>query len=103
MFRVGPELRAAVAEPFLSRWIFDVELLVRYRLLLDRSTGDRLASRTFELPLEQWRDVPGSRLRAGDFLKAIRELAAIYARYWFGRGYSPSPELPAPQAARRAA
>ena len=29
MFRVSPRLRAVFQEPFLSRWIFDVELLAR--------------------------------------------------------------------------
>jgi dolichyl-phosphate beta-glucosyltransferase len=44
--------RPAFAEPFLSRWIFDVEVLVRLR--------DR---RLIECPLHRWRDVGGSKIR----------------------------------------
>ena len=30
MFRVSPRLEQVLADPFLSRWIFDVEILARY-------------------------------------------------------------------------
>jgi len=45
-------LEQAFTEPFLSRWIFDVELLVRLR--------DR---RLIEYPLREWADVRGSKIR----------------------------------------
>ena len=34
-----------------------------------------------EHPLEQWHDVPGSKVRAVDFARAAVELARIYRAY----------------------
>lgn len=80
LFRVTPDLKNILREPFLSRWIFDVELLAR---VLTWHTGarDRCRGAIYELPLQYWRDVPGSKVRARDFLNAARELAAIHRRY----------------------
>ena len=75
LFRVSPALAEALAQPFASRWIFDVELLARLK------QTDNLAATTFEFPLESWRDVAGSKLRSSDFLKAAWELTVIYRRY----------------------
>ncbi len=78
-FAAGPGLRAALSEPFESRWIFDVELLAR---LLhgwqgqDALAGDAIA----ELPLQQWRDVAGSKLSAAAMARAALDLARIAQR-----------------------
>lgn len=76
LFRVTPALRQVLAEPFLSRWIFDVELIARF-LTLDRG----FAHRIYEFPLLAWRDVPGSKIKPRDFVRATAELWAIYQRY----------------------
>lgn len=55
-FRVTPALTAAVAEPFRSRWAFDVELLGRLRY------GGTPTEALEELPLREWCDVGGSKL-----------------------------------------
>jgi dolichyl-phosphate beta-glucosyltransferase len=75
-FRVTDALRAALAEPFVSRWAFDVELLGR---LLDghdgaTATGDE---RFIELPLRQWREPGGSKLTAASALQAGVDLVRI--------------------------
>ncbi|HUF65750.1 MAG TPA: glycosyltransferase [Gemmatimonadaceae bacterium] len=81
MLRVTPETRAAFATPFRSRWIFDVELIAR---LLGRRGGmDATGIGILELPLWSWRDVAGSKLKAGDFAVAVPELARIW---WFDLG-----------------
>lgn len=52
VFRVTPLLREVLAEPFLARWAYEVELLGR---LLARDPG--LASSRFaELPVSAWED-----------------------------------------------
>ncbi|MGH7284548.1 MAG: glycosyltransferase, partial [Polyangiaceae bacterium] len=56
-----PSLRAALAEPFLTRWIFDLEILGR--LLVGDATAPAVPlSDFYELPLEEWVDVRGSKI-----------------------------------------
>ncbi|HZZ26807.1 MAG TPA: glycosyltransferase [Pirellulales bacterium] len=81
MFRASPEIMAAFSQPFHSRWIFDVELLARMIRMQRRTTSARLQETVYELPLDQWEDVAGSKLKRGDFFKAVSELAAIWWRY----------------------
>jgi dolichyl-phosphate beta-glucosyltransferase len=78
LFRANEVLTAALESPFLSRWIFDVELLARFIEL--RSSGAVLDS-TYEYPLHCWRDVPGSKVNASAFAKAAAELWRIHRRY----------------------
>jgi dolichyl-phosphate beta-glucosyltransferase len=68
LFRALPALDAALVDPFLSRWAFDVELL-----------GRLLAAgvRVVEVPLKHWTDVPGSKLRPGAMLGAAADLLRI--------------------------
>jgi dolichyl-phosphate beta-glucosyltransferase len=65
LFR-GSLLDEAFSSPFISRWIFDIEILLRLK-----------TSRIIEYPLQVWQDVPGSKLKVfnevfrvfGDILK----------------------------------
>jgi len=77
LFRNTPEVRSILEEPFMSRWIFDVELLAR----LASHAGPTGEGRFREVPLERWRDRSGSRLRWRDFGVAPLELLAIRRRY----------------------
>ncbi len=81
MFRTGPDVATLLEEPWLSRWIFDVELIAR--LVRDRKNHDKspVESVLRELPLRQWRDVEGSKLKGRDFFNAIFDLLSIYRRY----------------------
>lgn len=80
LFRVSPELRRLFDEPFLSRWVFDVEILARYLQLYGGDTK-RLEKCIYEYPLETWVDVAGSKVRATDFLVALVDLTRIRFRY----------------------
>lgn len=73
LFRRTPALTAALSTPFLSRWVFDVELLGRL------STGACAVdvSDMVEEPLLRWSDVPGSRLRASHMVRAAIDLGRI--------------------------
>lgn len=89
LFRVTPQFKQIIAEPFAARWIFDVEILARL-ILARRDTSLPLVRHIiYECPLESWRDVAGSKLRTGDFFKAAAELAQIYWTY-----LRPNAELP---------
>lgn len=65
-------------EPFRSRWIFDVELLARLRNLVG---VERMRTQVIELPLSEWHDVRGSKVNPTAWLRAPRELFAIWRRY----------------------
>ena len=77
LFRVGPLLQTALSEPFRSRWIFDVELLTRAQALLQFIGSDPLERAVQEQPLAAWHHRAGSKVRSGDFLKALQELLVI--------------------------
>ncbi|HEY5656987.1 MAG TPA: glycosyltransferase [Myxococcota bacterium] len=88
LFRVGELTRQLFGEPFVSNWAFDVEIVAR-RLRAERTDAGRALPATAdvitELPLRQWTDVPGSKVRPSDFLRAIGELWRIRRRYLSGR------------------
>lgn len=81
LFRVTPDTRRIFAEPFLSRWVFDVEILARYLALYGHDIR-RLERAIYEYPLEVWTDIAGSRVRAGDFLIAFWDVFRIHRKYF---------------------
>jgi glycosyltransferase involved in cell wall biosynthesis len=80
LFRVGPHTRRIFAAPFLSKWIFDVEIMARYSQTLKLSPSD-LAGMIYEFPLEKWTDVAGSKIHPVDFLKSFLDLWKIKRAY----------------------
>jgi glycosyltransferase involved in cell wall biosynthesis len=84
LFRNSDAVRTAFAEPFGSRWTFDVELLARLNALAAEGALPPLTISAAEHPLHQWRDVSGSKLRAGAAIGATVELARIWRRYAHG-------------------
>lgn len=71
-------LRQVFAKPFTVNWIFDVEIIARY-LLLTKNQGEiPFSARACEYPLEQWRDVPGSKIKGKDFVVAAFEMIKIW-------------------------
>jgi dolichyl-phosphate beta-glucosyltransferase len=79
IFRANPDTRPLTAERFLSRWVFDVEILARF--ISQLGSPALAADRIYEFPLDSWEDVEGSKVKAGDFLVAFRDVARIYWRY----------------------
>jgi glycosyltransferase involved in cell wall biosynthesis len=71
VFRATPALRAALTEPFHTRWAFDVELLGRIIAAQGGPEGIR------EVPLREWHDVGGSTLRLGGMVRAGIDLARV--------------------------
>jgi dolichyl-phosphate beta-glucosyltransferase len=86
VFRLIQELVESLSDPFLSRWVFDVEILARY-IALHCGNTSYLHDSIYELPLKYWSDVAGSKVRPGDFLKAFIDAFRIYVRY-LGPGQS---------------
>jgi dolichyl-phosphate beta-glucosyltransferase len=64
-------------DPFLTRWLFDLEMLVRLR----NEPGASIADITIEVPLRRWLEVGGSKLKPSDMINVPRELLAIRKYY----------------------
>ena len=78
-FRVSTALREAIATPFRSSWVFDVELIGRLRR--GSSTADPVPIDSFEeMPLRVWRDVSGSRLGPIAMGQALVDLLVVGVR-----------------------
>jgi hypothetical protein len=75
VFRRTADLERALAEPFRSRWVFDVELLGRIVIEQRRNGGRR--GGFLEVPLRTWADVPGSKLDTRSMVGAVRDLVLI--------------------------
>ena len=84
LFRAGPLASSLFAEPFVSNWVFDVEILARLIQSRRRDGGSPPNVCVRELPLLQWVDVAGSKVRPLDFVRAVGELLRIRARYLRG-------------------
>ena len=70
LFKVDRGLADAIAEPFVSRWAFDVELIARLRRVNE-------TSEFLEVPLDVWMDVSGSKMGLFDMIRATLELFLI--------------------------
>lgn len=81
LFRRGEVIEAIWKDPFMSKWIFDVELIARYQSFKKRLNLGENKKCIFEMPLFEWCDVAGSKVKPQDFIVAIKELFKIYLVY----------------------
>lgn len=80
IFRVDEGLPALFAEPFCSRWVFDVEIIARF--IQQRGYDiESVSNSIYEYPLPEWRDVAGSLVKPHDFIRAFFDVLRIYRRY----------------------
>ena len=102
LFRVSPMLRTVVATPFITRWVFDCEMIGRYHALIAASAGRSardpsppLEQIIYEYPLEKWTDVAGSKVKPWDILRMALGLVRIRSVYFLHTwpGGARKPEL----------
>jgi len=75
-FAVTPLLKDVLADPFSSRWVFDVELIGR--LIIGSKTSPPVTVCDFiEVPLKKWMDVHGSKISPTDAIKVPAEMMRI--------------------------
>src|SRR5690606_29745873 len=60
-------------KPFISKWLFDLELLYRLKL----NSPDQFFNNTLEVPLRHWEEKGDSKIKITDFLTAPFELLKI--------------------------
>jgi glycosyltransferase involved in cell wall biosynthesis len=77
IFRVTDALPRLFEEPFLSRWIFDLEVLSRLAAAHRGTEGAQLDEVMHEFPFDSWRDVRGSKRSLLDYLIVARDLVRI--------------------------
>jgi dolichyl-phosphate beta-glucosyltransferase len=68
-------------QPFLTRWLFDLEMLVRLR----NEAGAASLDMSIEVPLRRWQEVGGSKLRLREKVAVPLELLRIRMHYNHGR------------------
>ena len=79
------------AEPFVTKWLFDVELLARLRNI-ERTGSACPDTLAIEMPLKSWRDVRGSRFRWSQMAGAPVDLVRIRSHY-FRKNAGPSARI----------
>jgi dolichyl-phosphate beta-glucosyltransferase len=78
LLRNGPALAALLDAPFATRWLFDVEILDRIARAESGAPAAVLHRRVHEVPVPEWADAPGSKVRPRDWLRVPLDLARIW-------------------------
>ena len=81
LFRAAPEARSLFTEPFLTRWLLDVEILARLVAANRPDGAAHVREIVYELPLRQWHDIGTSKVRALDFARGAIDILRIHRRY----------------------
>lgn len=68
LFRADEAFARTLATPFATRWLFEIELMARYRAANKRPMA------IWEMPLAYWVDVAGSKMTTRESMRVIREL-----------------------------
>jgi hypothetical protein len=84
LVRVSDALAACFADPFITRWMFDVELIARIVASRDQRHA---ASRVREYPIPVWHDVAGSKISTRAGLRALYDLLRIRLHYYGAGGF----------------
>lgn len=72
LFRVTAELRESLRQPFHSRWLFDVELLLRLQTLHHGLDGI-----AYDFPLECWSEQRGSKVNWATYARALTDVVRL--------------------------
>ena len=81
IFRVQSWTPYVFADPFVTSWVFDVEMLARVVSDPVASLAGDARSIICEYPLAAWHETDGSKLRVHDGVGAAIDLGKIYWRY----------------------
>lgn len=65
-------------DPFISKWLFDVEIFQRIILIYGR---DQVLNKMVEIPLKRWIDKDGSKVKMSYFFKMLKDLYLIHKTY----------------------
>ncbi len=86
LMRACAHTRWLFERPFQTRWVFDVELIARMRLVAEVDPSFAPETAVIEHPLQQWHDIGGSKLHWYDFPRSAIGLMRLWCHYrWFGK------------------
>jgi glycosyltransferase involved in cell wall biosynthesis len=71
-------LRKVFSQPFTVKWIFDVEILARFKVTQKIQDGNLFGNSALEYPIKEWTHSSGSKVRIGDFFVATLDLLKIF-------------------------
>ena len=71
LFRPTPNLRHVLSEPFMTRWLFEVEMLERFKRQNERSMV------IWEEPVDFWQEIPGSKVSPREFVRIGQEIISV--------------------------
>ncbi|MBI1335402.1 MAG: glycosyltransferase [Phycisphaera sp.] len=81
VFRNNKLLADVIAEPFETRWLFEIEMVARLARLHRKGVEPDPMACLVEYPLPRWRDVAGSKVKPMDFVRALLQLWTIRRKY----------------------
>lgn len=77
IFRNTASLAQVFGRPFKVNWTFDVEMFARFPIVKNESPRET-STGWVELPLAEWVDVKGSKVKAKDFIKGGLEYCLLF-------------------------
>jgi glycosyltransferase involved in cell wall biosynthesis len=77
LFRKNPLTHGLFDRPFLSRWLFDIEILIRFVNAANVSR-DQIGAMVKEVPVSTWHDVPGSKVGFSGWVRSLLDLGRIW-------------------------
>jgi dolichyl-phosphate beta-glucosyltransferase len=63
-------------KPFISKWIFDIEIFIRLRKFHNKHN-----TMAIEIPLNKWEDISGSKLKISSTFEILYDIYKIYTKY----------------------
>lgn len=76
IFKNSIKLRHVFGSPFKVKWTFDVEMLARFPIVTKASPRET-SSGWVEMPLAEWVDVKGSKVKVKDYIKSGFEFCLL--------------------------
>lgn len=83
LFCRNEHLYEIIKNPFISKWLFDIEIILRFMKISPKFNLLPIDKMIYEYPLMKWSEISGSKLRMRDFFKLNVDLIYIWVRYNF--------------------